>query len=182
MPFPTSILFLLSLLPATPLSDLKAPDRPPIASLSPGLPNPSFTLIETRAGEDAGYSVSCYPLQGRKTGGGFERLRATKGVWSTQSQIVLGPWHGPDELWPGPRDEHDQAFSLGTDCARRRERGRRTRGSGTGLSCLDRRSRRRLTRLISGFVPHPPCPPLDRSNPIPAWSPSDHLLPVNHCA
>ena len=115
MHFPTSILFLLSLLPATPLSDLKAPGRPPIASLSPGLPTPPFTPIETRAGEDAGYSVSCYPLQGRKTGGGFERLRATKGLWSTQSQIVFGPWHGPDELWPAPRNEHDQAFSLGTD-------------------------------------------------------------------
>lgn len=76
MHFPTSILFLLSLLLATPLSDLKAPDRPPIASLSPGLLTPRFTPIAT---------------------------------------IVFGPWHGPDELWPGPRDEHDQAFSLGTD-------------------------------------------------------------------
>ena len=114
MHFPTSILFLLSLLPAMPLRDLKAPGRPPIASLSPGLPNPRFTPIETRAGEDAAYSVSCYPLQGGKTGGRFKRVLATEGVWPERSQIVFGPWHGPDELWPVPRDEH-QAFSLGTD-------------------------------------------------------------------
>ena len=115
MHFPTSILLLLSLLPAMPLRDLKAPGRPPIASLSPGLPNPHSTPIETRAGEGAGYSVSCYPLQGGKTGGRFKRVLATEGVWLERSQIVFGPWHGPDELWPVPRDEHDQAFSLGTD-------------------------------------------------------------------
>jgi hypothetical protein len=76
MHFPTSILFLLSLLPAMPLRDLKAPGRPPIASLSPGRLTPRFTPIAT---------------------------------------IVFGPWHGPDGLWPVPRDEHDQAFSLSTD-------------------------------------------------------------------
>jgi hypothetical protein len=42
------------------------------------------------------YSVSCYPLQGGKTGGRFKRVLATEGVW------------------PVPRDEH-QAFSVGTD-------------------------------------------------------------------
>jgi len=53
MHFPTSILFLLSLLPAMPLRDLKAPGRPPIASLSPGLPNPRFTPIATSANDQA---------------------------------------------------------------------------------------------------------------------------------
>jgi len=57
----TSILLLLSLLPATPLRDLKAPGRPPIASFSPGLLTPRFTPIATSANDQA-FSLGTDPF------------------------------------------------------------------------------------------------------------------------
>jgi hypothetical protein len=48
---PTSILLLLSLLPATPSRDLKLSGRPPAASLTPGLLTPRFTRIATSAND-----------------------------------------------------------------------------------------------------------------------------------
>ena len=182
MHFPTSILFLLSLPPAMPLRDLKAPGRPLIASLSPGLPNPHFTPIETRAGEDAAYSVSCYPLQGGKTGGGFERFRATKSVWSTRSQIVLGPWRGPDELWPVPRDEHDQAFSLGTDALdeESEEEGLEVQEQAC-LALIEGVDVGSLVSFPGSFPTLHACLSIDRSQ-SPRAPPRIDLLLMSHCA
>ena len=53
MYLPTSILLLLSLLPATPSRDLKLSGRSPIASLAPGLLTPPFTPIATSANDQA---------------------------------------------------------------------------------------------------------------------------------
>ena len=53
MHFPTSILFLLALLPATPSRDLKLSGRPPTALLTPGLLTPRFTPIATSANDQA---------------------------------------------------------------------------------------------------------------------------------
>jgi len=53
MHFPTSILFLLALLPATPSRDLKLSGRPPTALLTSGLLTPRFTPIATSANDQA---------------------------------------------------------------------------------------------------------------------------------
>jgi hypothetical protein len=108
----TSILFLLSLLSATPSRDLKLSGRPPSALLTPGLLTPRFTPIATRDGGGTGRSVSRSRMQGGKTGAGLKRLRAREGAWFRRSQIVPGPRRGPDELLLFPHDGNDQAIHL----------------------------------------------------------------------